>query len=111
MITIKDNLQNLINRIDKFPMELESSVAEALMLSEQGIKDSILSEYSDIFQNYEFELSSDLSIKLLLDSGDVLHFENATGSSIDDLVQPITNIVNDNMRQSIFKCMGVSFGS
>jgi len=111
MIKINDNLQNLINRIDKFPMELESSVAEALMLSEQGIKDSILSEYSDIFQNYEFELNSDLSIKLLLDSGDVLHFENATGSSVDDLVQPITNIVNDNMRQSISKCMGVSFGS
>jgi hypothetical protein len=111
MITIKDNLQSLINRIDKFPMELESSVAEALMLSEQGIKDSILSEYSGIFQNYELELGSDLSIKLLLDSGDVYHFQNATGDSIDSLVQPVTNIVNENMRQSISKCMGVSFGS
>jgi hypothetical protein len=111
MIRISGDLQPLINKVEKIPMEIESAVAEAMMASEGGIRDVLLSDYSGIFQDFVIEPGADLSISVVLNRGDIYHFHNATGADIDYLIEPIKNVVKENLNQSISKCMGVNFGS
>ena len=111
MITVSGNLQPLINKVEKLPIEIQAAVAEAMMASEQGIYNTLASEYSGIFQDFEIETNSDLSINITLNKGDVYHFQNATGADISSLIDPIKNVVNKNLNESIAKCMGGSFGS
>jgi hypothetical protein len=111
MIRVSGDLQPLINKVEKLPIEIQSAVAEAMMASEQGIYSILSSEYSGIFQDFEIEASSDLSINITLNKGDVYHFQNATGSGIDYLLEPIKNVVNQNLNESIAKCMGGGYGS
>ena len=111
MIRISGDLQPLINKVEKIPMEIESAAAEAMMASESGIRDMLISDYSGIFQDFVVEPGSDLSIGVVLKRGDVYHFHNATGADIGYLIEPIKNIVKENLSQSISKCMGGNYGS
>ena len=111
MIRVSGDLQPLINKVEKLPVEIQSAVAEAMMASEQGIYNVLSSEYSGIFQDFEIEASSDLSINITLNKGDVYHFQNATGTGISSLMEPIKNVVNQNLNECIAKCMGGGYGS
>jgi hypothetical protein len=106
MIKVSGSLQPLINRVEKLPMEIESAVAEAMMASEDQIKDILVSDYSGIFQDFKIESGSDLSRGVTLNRGDIYHFQNTTGAGMDRLIEPIKNIVRENLNQSISKCMG-----
>ncbi len=111
MIRVSANLDPLINRVEKIPMEIQTAVAEALMASEQGIHDILSSEYSGIFKNYNIETNSDLGININLSKGDIYHFQNATGTDIAYLIQPIKDIVSENLNTCIAKCMDGGYGS
>lgn len=111
MIRVSGNLQPLINKVEKLPVEIQSAVAEAMMASEQGVYNILSSEYSGIFQDFEIEAGSDLSINITLNKGDVYHFQNATRTDISSLLEPIRNVVNQNLNESIAKCMEGGYGS
>ena len=111
MIKVTGDLTNLLNKIEKLPIVIESAVAESLMASESLIRQNIMNEYGDIFQDYTVETNEDLSIQINLNQYDVWRYEKTTGNSLDNLKQYIKDCVIKNIKDSLSKNIGESFGS
>lgn len=111
MIKVTGDLKYVLNKIEKFPIVIESAVAESLMASEVTIRQDVFDKYGDVFQDYTIETNEDLSISISLNQNDVWHYQNITGSSFDDLRQSIKNCVTKNIKKSLSKNIGEGLGS
>jgi len=110
-IKVTENLQQIINKIDRIPIVIESSIAEAFMGSEQFIRQSILDEYGDVFTNYTIATNQDLSMNIYLDSIEIWKYQRVTGDSFENLQESIINCVINNVRNNVSKNVGGSIGT
>lgn len=110
-IKVTGDLQYVVNKIEKFPIVVESAVAESLMASENSIRQNIFDEYGDVFQDYTIETNEDLSINITLNQKDVWHYQNITGNSFDFIKESIKNCVTKNVKNNLSKNIGGGNGS
>jgi hypothetical protein len=103
-IKVKNNLDKIINNLDKVNIEIQSSFSEVAMSKGDFIKNSLNEQYSDLFEGSDITMVPDtdgLRISIRFEGKNYYKFVNGYRYDLQEMASFVNGLVTNVISASI----------
>jgi len=103
-IKIKNNLDKIINKLDKVNIEIQSSFSEVAMSQGEFIKNALNEQYSDLFEGSDITMVPDtdgLRINIKFEGKNYYKFVNGYKYDLQEMAGFVNGLVTEVISASI----------